>query len=59
MAGKCKEMMSKIKQVIRLYKDGLDSEGVMTNPSANDIISMALDALIDGAYPKAKWFENK
>ena len=37
----------------------LDSEGVMTNPSANDIISMALDALIDGVYPKAKGFVNK
>lgn len=37
----------------------LDSEGIMENPSANDIISMALDALIDRVYPKAKGFVNK
>ena len=37
----------------------LDSEGIMTNPSANDVISMALDALLEGVYPKAKGFVNK
>ena len=29
------------------------------NPSANDVISMALDALLEGVYPKAKGFVNK
>ena len=37
----------------------LDSEGIMINPSANDVISMALDALLEGVYPKAKGFVNK
>lgn len=37
----------------------MDSEDIMANPSANDIISMALDALIAGVYPKAKGFVNK
>ena len=28
-------------------------------PVANDVISMALDALLEGVYPKAKGFVNK
>ena len=27
-------------------------------PVANDVISMALDALLEGVYPKAKEFVN-
>ena len=28
-------------------------------PVANDVISMALDALLEGVYPEAKGFVNK
>ena len=52
-------VMPLVHRKLKLMGLWLDSEGVMTNPSANDIISMALDALIDGVYPKAKGFVNK
>ena len=52
-------VMPPVHRKLKLMGLWLDSEGIMTNPTANDIISMALDALIDGAYPKAKGFVNK
>lgn len=52
-------VMPPVHRKLKLMGLWLDSEGVITNPSANDIISMALDALIDGVYPKAKGFVNK
>ena len=52
-------VMPPVHRKLKLMGLWLDSEGVMTNPSANDIISMALDALIDGVYLKAKGFVNK
>ena len=52
-------VMPPVHRKLKLMGLWLDSEGVMTNPSANDIMSMALDALIDGVYPKAKGFVNK
>lgn len=52
-------VMPHVHRKLKLMGLWLDSAGVMTNPSANDIISMALDALIDGGYPKAKGFVNK
>lgn len=51
--------MPPVHRKLKLMGLWLDSEGIMANPSANDIISMALDALIDGVYPKAKGFVNK
>lgn len=52
-------VMPPVHRKLKLMGLWLDSEGAMTNPSANDIMSMALDALIDGVYPKAKGFVNK
>lgn len=52
-------VMPSVHRKLKLMGLWLDSEGIMANPSANDIISMALDALIDGVYPKAKGFVNK
>ena len=52
-------VMPPVHQKLKLMGLWLDSEGIMTNPSANDIISMALDALIDEVYPKAGGFVNK
>ena len=52
-------VMPPVHRKLKLMGLWLDSEGIMTNPSANDIISMALDALIDGVYPKARGFVNK
>lgn len=52
-------VMPPVHRKLKLMGLWLDSEGIMTNPSANDIISMALDALIDGVYSKAKGFVNK
>ena len=52
-------VMPPVHRKLKLMGLWLDSEGAMTNPSANDIISMALDALIDEVYPKAKRFVNK
>ena len=51
--------MPPVHRKLKLMGLWLDSEGIMANPSANDIISMALDAFIDGVYPKAKGFVNK
>ncbi len=52
-------VMPPVHRKLKLMGLWLDSEGIMTNPSANDIISMALDALIDEVYPKAGGFVNK
>ena len=52
-------VMPPVHRKLKLMGLWLDSEGIMANPSANDIISMALDALIDEVYPKAKGFVNK
>ena len=52
-------VMPPVHRKLKLMGLWLDSEGIMTNPSANDVISMALDALLEGAYPKAKGFVNK
>ena len=52
-------VMPPVHRKLKLMGLWLDSEGIMTNPSANDIISMALDALLEGVYPKAKGFVNK
>lgn len=52
-------VMPPVHRKLKLMGLWLDSEGIMTNPSANDIISMALDALIDGVYPKARGFVSK
>lgn len=52
-------VMPPVHRKLKLMGLWLDSEGAMTDPSANDIMSMALDALIDGVYPKAKGFVNK
>ncbi len=52
-------VMPPVHRKLKLMGLWLDSEGIIANPSANDIISMALDALIDGVYPKAKGFVNK
>ena len=52
-------VMPPVHRKLKLMGLWLDSEGIMANPSANDIISMALDAFIDGVYPKAKGFVNK
>ena len=51
--------MPPVHRKLKLMGLWLDSEGIMTNPSANDVISMALDALLEGVYPKAKRFVNK
>ena len=52
-------LMPPVHRKLKLMGLWLDSEGIMANPSANDIISMALDALIDEVYPKAKGFVNR
>ena len=52
-------VMPPVHRKLKLMGLWLDSEGIMTNPSANDVISMALDALLEGVYPKAKGFVNK
>ena len=52
-------VMPPVHRKLKLMGLWLDSEGIMANPSANDIISMALDALIDGVYPKAREFVSK
>ena len=52
-------VMPAVHRKLKLMGLWLDSEGIMTNPSANDVISMALDALLEGVYPKAKGFVNK
>ena len=52
-------VMPPVHRKLKLMGLWLDSEGIMANPSANDIISMALDALIDGVYPKARGFVSK
>lgn len=52
-------VMPPVHRKLKLMGLWLDSEDIMANPSANDIISMALDALIDRVYPKAKGFVNK
>ena len=52
-------VMPPVHRKLKLMGLWLDSEGAMTNPSANDIISMALDALIEEVYPKAKGFGNE
>lgn len=52
-------VMPPVHRKLKLMGLWLDSEGIMANPSANDIISMALDALIDGVYPKARGFVRK
>ena len=52
-------VMPLVHRKLKLMGLWLDSEGIMANPSANDIISMALDALIDGVYPKARGFVSK
>ena len=52
-------VMTPVHRKLKLMGLWLDSQGIIANPSANDIISMALDALIDGVYPKAKGFVNK
>ena len=52
-------VMPPVHRKLKLMGLWLDSEGIMTNLSANDIISMALDALIDRVYPKATGFVNK
>ena len=52
-------VMLPVHRKLKLMGLWLDSEGIMTNPSANDVISMALDALLEGVYPKAKGFVNK
>lgn len=52
-------VMPPVHRKLKLMGLWLDSEGIMTNPSANDVISMALDALLEGLYPKAKGFVNK
>ena len=52
-------VMPPVHRKLKLMGLWLDSEGIMTNPSANDVISMALDALLEGVYPKAKRFVNK
>ena len=51
--------MPPVHRKVKLMGLWLDSEGIMINPSANDVISMALDALLEGVYPKAKGFVNK
>lgn len=52
-------VMPPVHRKLKLMGLWLASEGIMTNPSANDVISMALDALLEGVYPKAKGFVNK
>jgi len=52
-------VMPPVHRKLKLMGIWLNSEGIMTNPSANDIISMALYALIEGVYPEAKGFVNK
>lgn len=52
-------VMPPVHRKLKLMGLWLDSEGIMANPSANDIISMALNALIDGVYPKARGFVSK
>ena len=52
-------VMPPVHRKLKLMGLWLDSEGIMTNPSANDVISIALDALIEGVYPEAKGFVNK
>ena len=52
-------VMPPVHRKLKLMGLWLDSEGIMTNSSANDVISMALDALLEGVYPKAKGFVNK
>ena len=47
-------VMPPVHRKLKLMGLWLDSEGAMTNPSANDIISMALDALIDGFILRQK-----
>ena len=52
-------VMPAVHRKLKLMGLWLDSEGIMTNPSANDVISMALDALLEDVYSKAKGFVNK
>lgn len=53
----------KVKQNKKTKETSNDYAETKTNrvmsPVANDVISMALDALLEGVYPKAKGFVNK